>query len=85
MLARPKCCIDKLNYRELADVKLPKQSRISSAKASSSSGSSDSSVLYKLKVIERDGDRVKVRYIGYGSKYDEWKRKDDLIVLVIGL
>ena len=81
MSARPKRCIDKLNYRELADVKLPKQSCIGSAKASSSSGSSDLLVLYRLKVIERDGDRVKVRYIEYGSKYDEWRRKDDLIVL----
>ena len=24
---------------------------------------------------------MKVRYIGYGSKYNEWRRKDDLIVL----
>ena len=74
MSARPKRSISKLNYRELADVKLPKRRRISNSKTPSASSSSDSSVLYRVKVLESDGDRVKVSYIGYDSNYDEWRR-----------
>jgi len=81
MSARPKCSISKLNYRELADVKLPKRRRISNSKTPSASSSSDSLVLYRVKVLESDGDRVKVSYIGYDSNYDEWRRKDDVIDL----
>ena len=72
---RPKRCIDKVNYRELADIKLPKRSRVTSNKATLS----EQSLLYHLKVLERNEYQAKVRYIGYGSKYDEWRSADDIV------
>ena len=32
-------------------------------------------------MLESDRDLVKVRYIGYGSKYDEWRRLEDIFDL----
>ena len=29
----------------------------------------------------RENGRVKLRYIGYGRKYDEWRKADDIIDL----
>ena len=37
--------------------------------------------LYKIRVVEERGDKVKVHYVGYGRKYDEWKNRDELVVL----
>ena len=37
--------------------------------------------LYKIRVVEERGDEVKVHYVGYGRKYDEWKKRDELVVL----
>ena len=34
--------------------------------------------LYDIEVIEEDGPRVKVHYIGYDSTYDEWKLKEEI-------
>jgi len=45
------------------------------------SGLPEQSLLYHLKVLERNEDWVKVRYIGYGSKYDEWRSADDIVDL----
>ena len=82
MAARSKRSVSRQNYRELADVKLPKRSRSINSSKSTSSASPETSVLYRLRVLERDEDRVKVRYIGYGSKYDEWRRLEDIVDLV---
>ena len=35
-------------------------------------------MLYDIEVIEEDGPRVKVHYIGYDSTYDEWKPKEEI-------
>ena len=37
--------------------------------------------LYPLEVIAKDGDRVKVHYIGYSSQYDEWRQSSELETL----
>ena len=37
--------------------------------------------LYKIRVVEERGDKVKVHYVGYGRKCDEWKNIDELVVL----
>ena len=34
--------------------------------------------LYDVEVIEEDGARVKVHYIGYGSELDEWKPREEV-------
>ena len=41
--------------------------------------------LYRLKVIEEDETKgwVKVSYMGYGSQYDEWRPKSDIIDLSV--
>jgi len=37
-----------------------------------------SKMLYPIEVVQTDGDRVKVHYIGYSDIYDEWKDKNEL-------
>ena len=37
----------------------------------------DAQKLYSVEIIEREDDRVKVHYVGYSSKYDEWKDKSE--------
>ena len=34
--------------------------------------------LYLVEVIEKVGNRVKIRYTGYGSEYDKWREKKDI-------
>ena len=78
MSGRPKRYVGRPNYRELADVKVPR--RVSCTKINRNI-SSKSSTLYRLKILERADRRVKVRYIGYSKKYDEWREADDIIDL----
>ena len=77
MATRPKRSVSRPNYSELADVRVP---RTRSAKVNKAV---DSSTIYRLNILERDEEngRVKVRYIGYGRKYDEWRKTDDIIDL----
>jgi len=58
------------NYRDLDTIKLPRAQRIKDK-------------LYPLEIVGRDGDRVKVHYIGYSSQYDEWRLSSDLETLKI--
>ena len=81
MATRPKRSIYRQDYRELADVKVPKRSCSSTSSKHTSSALPQASVLYRLRVLERDENRVKVRYIGYGSKYDEWRRLEEIVDL----
>ena len=44
----------------------------------------DDPLQYRLEIIEEDAensDRVKVRYIGYSSKYDEWRTRNEIVEL----
>lgn len=47
----------------------------------SSDSTTDRDKLYRIRIVEEDGDRFKVHYIGYSRKEDEWKTRDELIVL----
>ena len=80
MSGRPKRSVSRPNYCELADVKIPR--RTPSTKVNRAT-SSESSTLYRLKILERDdrNQRVKVRYVGYSRKYDEWRKADDIVDL----
>ena len=31
--------------------------------------------MYEIEVVEREDERIKIHYIGYSDKYDEWKLK----------
>ena len=80
MSGRPKRSVSRLNYCELADIKVPR--RTPSTKVNRAS-SSESSTLYRLMILERDdrNQRVKVRYVGYSRKYDEWRKANDIVDL----
>ena len=81
MFSRPKRAVKRPNYRELADVKVP---RIAcSGSRNRMTTSSTSSELYRLRILERDEENgsVKVRYIGYGEDFDEWRKEEDIVNL----
>lgn len=58
---------------------MPKRSYSATRIKPTSSALPEASVFYQLKPLERDEDWVKVRYIGYGSKHDEWRRAEDIV------
>ena len=33
---------------------------------------------YEIEVVETEIARVKIRYVGYSHKYDEWKLKSEI-------
>ena len=53
------------------DVKLPRATRIPMR--------SKEDELYPIDVVERDGDRVKIHYIGYGEDEDEWREITEIV------
>ena len=80
MSGRTKHSVSRLNYCELADIKVPR--RTPSTKVNKAT-LSESSTLYRLKILEHDdrNQRVKVRYVGYSRKYDGWRKADDIVDL----
>ena len=79
MSARPKRLVSRPNYRQLANFKVPKT--INKTHRRDKNGSLLDSTLYRLKILEEDEvkRRVKVRYIGYSDEYDEWRRIDEIV------
>lgn len=55
------------NYRELNELKLPRPERVKAVDK-----------LYAVEVIEEDGDRVKIHYVGYEDRFDEWRQREEL-------
>ena len=62
---------DRKNYRQLSNPRLPRAEKIRQVH--------DPEKLYEIEVVERDGERLKVHYIGYSSDYDEWKEAADIV------
>jgi len=85
MTERPHRSVSRLNYAELADVKVPKRSRVGNKGVNTVREVDDTSrPLYRLEIIEEDtesSDRVKIRYIGYGSQFDEWRQRSEIVEL----
>ena len=84
MSTRPRRSGSKRNYRELADIKIPRKSSVVSRITKSTKvvpPSTDN--LYRLNIIEKDDENgcVKVRYIGYGQEFDEWRLTEDIMEL----
>ena len=75
--ARPKRSVSRVNYGDVADVRLPRSFRGSRKNTCER----EESKLYRLRVLEEDGDSVKVSYIGYGSQYDEWRPRTEVVLL----
>ena len=71
---RPKQSISRPYYGELCDVRLPRE-----CKHQVNVQRSDSTI-YRLSTLEEDESRglVKISYIGYGSEWDEWRRREDI-------
>lgn len=65
---------NKSNYRELLSCKMP---RITCTPSKRSRGKE----LYSIQVIESTVNKVKVHYVGYSSRYDEWKDKSEIKVI----
>lgn len=63
----------KTNYCDLLKLNL-KGSRMGSGQKTSASRDR----LYPIELVETDGDRVKVHYVGYSDIHDEWKDKTEL-------
>ena len=62
-----------INFKELVEIKLPKAKRIKEAR--------NENQLYDVEVIGNDHrtQRVKIHYIGYSSRYDEWRPLSDIV------
>lgn len=45
-------------------------------------GKESTKKLYNIEIVEEDGARVKVHYCGYGSQYDEWKPKEEVVLMI---
>ena len=52
------------------DVPLPRKERV------------NTNTLYEIEVVEEDleSDKVKIYYIGYSNKYDEWRCRDEIVI-----
>ena len=79
MVQRPRRSVSRPDYVALSAVKLPRSRKISHDTRTGTEGDSDE--LYRLRVVDEDDSMVKVRYIGYSSDFDEWRRKDDIVEL----
>ena len=61
------------NNRELSELQLPRAARARTKQAQQ---------LYELEIVENDyTGRVKVHYTGYDSDCDEWRNKEDIVVI----
>ena len=84
MTERPRRSAFHPNYAELADVMVPKRRRIANNGIHAVRDVVDDPLQYRLEIVEEDAensDRVKVRYIGYSSKYDEWRTRNEIVEL----
>ena len=79
MSERPKRSGSRPDYRQLSDVKVPKYV-LRSSKRYKTNYSADTK-LYRLRILEKDEANgvVKVGYIGYSDKYNEWRRLEDIV------
>ena len=67
---RSKRTLRPVDYRQLADIALPR--------APKKVCSEPSSELYPVRIVEQTESRALVHYVGYSSSYDEWKEYCEL-------
>ena len=81
MLSRPKHSVSRLDYRQLADFKIPQ--RNTRIRRKDKIDSSPDSTFYRLRVLEEDKEnrKVKVRYVGYSDNYDEWREIGEIMTM----
>lgn len=78
MSSRPRRSIPRVNYKSLVYSKLP---RAQLQEPSSSSQADDLDRLYRVNIIDEEEDQVKIHYIGFSRKYDEWRPKSEVTSL----
>ena len=79
---RPKRSVTRPDYRKLAEVSIPKVSKTQGKTTGAKREASDKSTqLFRLQVVDEDvgNELVKVHYIGYDSRFDEWRPKCDVV------
>lgn len=59
------------SFVHLLDVKLPRARR----------QRENGDKLYPVRVVESSGDRVKIHYVGYAEKHDEWREVNDVVTV----
>ena len=71
----------RVNYRELAciDERLPRLPHKSPRSPHGSRGTDVDDALYPINIVEIDGSRVLIHYVGYDSHFDEWREEKDLV------
>ena len=81
MSERLKRLVTRPDYHQLSDVKVPRNACRSSRSYKVSS--SNDTKLYCLRVLEEDQENghIKVGYIGFSDKYDEWRRLEDIVTV----
>ena len=59
------------NYKDLADVYLPRETK----------RTKKDDELHPIEVVEEDGngERVKIHYVGWSDRYDEWRSSADIV------
>ena len=70
---RSKRKLNKVDYKQLSDTKLPRAKRVRKKKPNDICDE-----LFPIEVLQRENQRVQVHYIGYDAKYDEWKDEDEI-------
>ena len=61
----------RVNYKALLEPKLPKLTASLGGRASRKIDTQ----LYPVEVVETEGTRVKIHYVGYADKHDEWSKQ----------
>ena len=61
----------RLNYRQLADVQLPRAERTADK-------------LYPVEITDETESEVKIHYKGYDSRHDEWRPREEIVALEAG-
>jgi hypothetical protein len=70
----------KVDYKQLNDPPWPKEA----ANRRQKPASERKDKLYPVEIVERDSNdasRVKIRYIGYSTGYDEWRNRSEIVDL----
>ena len=64
---------NKVDYKQLSDTKLLRVKRVCRQKPDDICDE-----LFPIEILQREDQRVQVHYIGYDTKYDEWKDEAEI-------
>ena len=64
---------NKVDYKQLSDTKFPRAKRVRRQKPDDICDE-----VFPIEILQREDQRVQVHYIGYDTKYDEWKDEAEI-------